>query len=293
MNITPRPSRGRNRAHNQPSAAKLRNPPGGNTRISVSRRPIAPVYDEAAPDAPSQLRAILVTAGRVELTSLRRPRARHYRRNSMDFDERIIITILDKAVFGALLVGLGFWLNKRMELFRSSRSFMNAILEQRRSIDTKLLLARRDRRMAFLQAQLSELYWPLYLRLEKDNTMWKRLEHLRREGEPPRVNALPESAARAMEQGYILPNHHEAVALIEKHAHLIDDSEVLAQMLRYVKHVATFDALRASDEFPETNPSTLGEPFPEELFPLVERKLASLRKEYEQMLHSDPLEMMM
>ncbi|ACY17183.1 hypothetical protein Hoch_4692 [Haliangium ochraceum DSM 14365] len=211
----------------------------------------------------------------------------------MDFDERIIITILDKAVFGALLVGLGFWLNKRMELFRSSRSFMNAILEQRRSIDTKLLLARRDRRMAFLQAQLSELYWPLYLRLEKDNTMWKRLEHLRREGEPPRVNALPESAARAMEQGYILPNHHEAVALIEKHAHLIDDSEVLAQMLRYVKHVATFDALRASDEFPETNPSTLGEPFPEELFPLVERKLASLRKEYEQMLHSDPLEMMM
>ena len=203
-----------------------------------------------------------------------------------ELDDQLLVALVDKALIGVILVALGFWLNKRLEIVRASRNLMQALIQQRQKVEDELTVARHARRLEFLEKQLSSFYWPLYLRLQKDNVMWRRIGHLADEA----GNPLPADAGYAVERGYILPNHAEAVALIAQNAHLIDDKDLFAELLRYVRHVAVYQALRGTPELRERNPRDLGEPFPETLFPLVERKLGKLQDEYQKLLHSSVLD---
>jgi hypothetical protein len=203
-----------------------------------------------------------------------------------DLKHPLIVVLVDKALIGFILVLVGFWLNKRLEIVRASRSLIQALIQQRQRVEDEVTVARHARRLEFLEKQLSTFYWPLYLRLEKDNVMWKRIAHLADDAKAP----LPAEAGHAVERGYILPNHAEAVALIEQNAHLIDDRDLFAELLRYVRHVAVYQAVRGTPELMERNPRDLGEPFPETLFLLVERKLGTLQDEYQRLLHSTVLD---
>lgn len=201
-------------------------------------------------------------------------------------DDQLLVVLVDKALIGVILVVIGFWLNKRLEIVRASRNLIQALIQQRQKVEDELTVARHARRLEFLEKQLSTFYWPLYLRLEKDNVMWKRIAHLADDADDP----LPAEAGHAVERGYILPNHAEAVALIERNAHLIDDKDLFAELLRYVRHVAVFQAVRGTPELKGRDPRHFGEPFPETLFPLVERKLGKLQDEYQRLLHSTVLD---
>ena len=204
----------------------------------------------------------------------------------MDLKHPLLVVLVDKALIGFILVVVGFWLNKRLEILRAGRNLLHTIIQQRQKVEDELTVARRARRLEFLEKQLSSFYWPLYLRLQKDNVMWQRIGHLADQPGDP----LPADAGHAVERGYILPNHGEAVALIEKNAHLIDDKELFAELLHYVRHVAVYQALRATPSLGERNPVDLGEPFPKKLFPLVENKLGKLQDEYQKLLHSSVLD---
>src|SRR5690242_15086334 len=60
-------------------------------------------------------------------------------------------------------------------------AFKNLLSEQLESFKADLQRERdvesltRSKRLAFLEQQLSQFYWPLHLRLQRDDVVWKRI----------------------------------------------------------------------------------------------------------------------
>lgn len=133
-------------------------------------------------------------------------------------------------------------------------------------------------RIRHLEAQLSQLYWPLYTRLMRDNALW---EILKRRGDDDPERAL---LAATLEREIILPNHAAMLTIIEGNLHLAaGDAEVLAQIQRYVQHVAVFQAMRAAG-VQHRDPIELGLPWPGNLFGAIERRAMALQAEYNALL---------
>ena len=82
----------------------------------------------------------------------------------MDFKEQLVITLVDKAAIGALLLLAGVFASRALERLKS-----------RQALETELSKQRASARLQLLGQQLSEFYWPLYLRLQKDNAVWERI----------------------------------------------------------------------------------------------------------------------
>jgi hypothetical protein len=184
----------------------------------------------------------------------------------MTVRDQLILSIVDKALVGAVLVAVGFWLDRRFDLLRTGRSLMHTMLDRRPILEHASLATQRDHRLAFVEKQLSLLYWPLYMRLQQH-----------------------EASRRHVERDHDVPGHADAVALIEKHAYLIDDEELLAALLRYVRHVAVGRAVHAGGGASHARPGEPGgpgEPYPEDLLALVERKLAATRAAQQRLLHA-------
>jgi len=146
-------------------------------------------------------------------------------------------------------------------------------LATKRALDAENLA--RTKNLDFRERQLSEFYWPLYVRLQMDNAVWKWLG-----------NVLPESPATerkiggALEENFVLPNHRAAVDLIRAKIHLVeDDPELEALLLQYVRHVAIYDALRGLG-IRDRDPISLGEPWPENLFARIELHTKRLQAEF-------------
>ena len=187
----------------------------------------------------------------------------------MTVRDQIILSVVDKALVGAVLVAVGSWLDRRFDLLRTGRSLMQTMLARRPGLEHASLATQRDHRLAFVEKQLSLLYWPLYMRLQQH-----------------------EASRRQVERDHAVPGHAETVALIEKHAYLIDDEELLAALLRYVRHVAAGRAVHAGGGASHARPgepgevAEPGEPYPEDLLALVERKLAAARAAQQRLLHA-------
>ena len=185
--------------------------------------------------------------------------------------EQLILTVVDKALVGAFLVAAGFWLDRRFDLLRTGRSLMQAMLTKRPILEHASLATQREHRLAFVEKQLSLLYWPLYLRLQQH-----------------------EASRRHLARGHVMPGQGDTVALIEKHAYLIDDEALLAALLRYVRHVAVDRAVHAGgnasgqrgEPGQPGQPAEPGEPYPDDLLALVERKLAALQTAQQRLLHA-------
>ena len=67
--------------------------------------------------------------------------------------------------------------------------------------------------------------------------------------------------------------------VIEKSRHLVEgDEELTRELDQYLRHVATFIALRDAGESWKY-PELVGQPWPKELIPLVKQRLQSLEEE--------------
>jgi hypothetical protein len=134
-----------------------------------------------------------------------------------------------------------------------------------------------DKRVQFLEQQLSQFYWPMYLHLQKDNLYWERLMER---------NQDPESSQSRLslqiESGVILPGHKQAMAVIEANLHLAGDSTVVQESLRYVRHVKLYEMLRAAGI--KDDPVTHGEPYPRDYFPLIQQRVNALQSEYDNLI---------
>jgi hypothetical protein len=85
-----------------------------------------------------------------------------------------------------------------------------------------------DKRVRFLEEQLSKFYWPIYLHLQKDNLIWDRLKE--RTQDPDNAQSR---LSLQIESGVILPNHKEALAVIEDHLHLAGDASTVEPTVRF------------------------------------------------------------
>jgi hypothetical protein len=131
----------------------------------------------------------------------------------------------------------------------------------------------RQKRVDFLERQLSLFYWPLYLHLQKNNVIWEHLIHGR---------AVDDSIKRQVDEGlesFFLPNHEMIVKIIESNVYLAQpESEFEDLLLRFIRHVTIYRTIRVVGA--TFDPVAVGEPFPTELFPAVERRLKLLQQEY-------------
>jgi N-acetylmuramoyl-L-alanine amidase len=152
--------------------------------------------------------------------------------------------------------------------------------QQISELENQIYLARHNAEIEFIERQISEFYWPIYLRLEKDNVMWKRIKSL-----SPEKNVLPEAASEVIEKEFILKNHQEIVGIIESKIHLAENSinskELINELLKYIKHVEVYKTIRSIKELQRFNPIDLNEPFPEKIFPLIENNFRELQNRYE------------
>lgn len=211
----------------------------------------------------------------------------------MALSEKLIELVVDKVLIGGIVLIAGYWLNKRFEIFKSDinekyrqRQILVDLENQQKQrvaeLEQEIVLARHQAELEFLERQISEFYWPIYLRLEKDNAMWQRIATL-----GARDHALPDSAGEIIERDFILKNHDEIVAIIESKIHLAEQvensQELIEELLKYLKHVAIYKAVRSIESMRGVNPMDLNEPFPSKLFPLIQHNFRSLQARYEQL----------
>jgi hypothetical protein len=183
------------------------------------------------------------------------------------FEQQIWLTILDKFALAALAAIGGFWLNRILERFKSDRAREN---ERER--------LRAQKQLDYLERQLSEFYYPIYIRLYVDGAVWTKI--LARD----KNDELRKAVGEHIEKNVLLPNHEAIVSIIQSKIHLSEsDKTAFEVMLKYIRHVSVYRAIRAANCF-DKDPIALGEPFPTELLPLIEKVTAKLQLQYDSLL---------
>ena len=188
----------------------------------------------------------------------------------MKLQDELIKILLDKLAIGLLILFAGFLLNKSIEKLRSAETLKNELSKQRFATHLQRL-----------ERQLSEFYWPVYIRLQKDNTVWKRLLDKNHEEDDP----LRKIGIR-IEADFLLPNHKELVSIIESKIHLAEATpELQCLLLAYIDHVAVYNAAIAAGftDLHNTQRNLLP-PWPTGLFEAIERNATELQRTYDDLL---------
>jgi hypothetical protein len=179
--------------------------------------------------------------------------------------DKLIVTIVDKGLFAIVALLIGFWLNKALDSVKADNS-----------LRAELAKIRDSRNLEYREKQLSEFYWPLYVRLQYDNAVWSRILDQKQGNDE-----LPQKLGKEIEENFVLPNHEQMLMIITSKMHLMEDDDIALQaMLDYIRHVALYKAMRLAgikDRFPDE----LGEPWPRQLFPRIEDMAYKLQHEYE------------
>ena len=125
-----------------------------------------------------------------------------------------------------------------------------------------------DKRVQFLEQQLSQFYWPIYLHLQKDNLTWERLMERTQDPDTPQSKL-----SMRIEAGGILPSHKEALAVIEANLHLAGDQVIVDESIRYVRHAKLYEMLREAGI--KDDPVNHGHGYPRDYFGLAEKLWSS------------------
>jgi hypothetical protein len=185
----------------------------------------------------------------------------------LSFGHQIVVTLLDKGLLALILAIAGYWLNRHIEAFKSRRALENELKKVR---DQKLI--------ELLQSQLSQFYWPVYLRFQMDNAIWEKI--LQRDS----TDSVKARVGDRIESDFILPNHEATCKLIEANIHLATpDDRLLQAILSYLRHVAVYRALRASG-IKDVDPLDVGEPWPSDVFPVIEAATLAKQRDFEAVL---------
>jgi hypothetical protein len=207
-----------------------------------------------------------------------------------DFFDKLILTVVDKGLLVILALIVGLWVNRvletfktqqatLLETFRGQQALSLEAFKSQRSFENELARLRDAKHIDFLEKQLSQFYWPIYMRLEIDSAVWEKILD-RRNGE----DEVRRKIGAEIEKTFILPNHEEIVRLMESNIHLaVPDPKTLQAMLQYIRHVAVYKAMRAAG-CDDKDPIHLGEPWPDSLFPLIKKTVDDLQGQYDRLI---------
>lgn len=167
-----------------------------------------------------------------------------------------------------LAVVAGFYANSRLE---SGKQTAAAAVEVRK--------AQRE----FISRQLSDLYYPIELRLRKDTETWNLAGQLSTQN---RANTS-EEFSRYVEESVLIPNHEEIVRTLDSHFDLLtnawesyDPKALVAAIGQYERHVAAYKSLRAVHIY-SLNPIQVCDTcaFPAAFPKLISARIADLEKQ--------------
>jgi hypothetical protein len=134
-----------------------------------------------------------------------------------------------------------------------------------------------DRQRARVERELREFLAPVAMCLSNDDAVWQRVPHLNTGSSS---SQLPEEVAHTLEREFMIPNHDRAVAAITASFDLTsDDSELREGLVKYVRHVAVYKAIRVARL--ALNPVDVGEPFPKDLHTQIQRRIVAKTAELE------------
>jgi hypothetical protein len=152
-------------------------------------------------------------------------------------------------------------------------------LSKNRKLQVENLTRTKD--LEFRERQLNEFLWPLYMRLQMDNAVWERMAQI-----TPHSETRDRELAAKIEKEFLLPNHDKALEIIESKRHFAGvDGRLEEQLLKYVRHLAVYRALRAL-EIRDRDPVDVGEPWPPQLFAVVREVTLERQREYDRLLQA-------
>ncbi|GAB4395648.1 MAG: hypothetical protein OHK0053_05290 [Microscillaceae bacterium] len=195
--------------------------------------------------------------------------------------EQLITLIVDKGLLALLLAIVGYWVHRSLEKLKFENTKHLEIEKQNLLLNHKILESAREKDLERVEKQLSEFYYPIYFRLQKDNAIWRLSPQLNKENQP-----LPREANAIIEQEYILKNHREMVEIIETKVHLIEiDPELQTQINLYLKHMVIYDTLRRIESLQTYNPVDFQAPFPADFYITIEDRIKKLQEKHERLLN--------
>jgi hypothetical protein len=209
---------------------------------------------------------------------------------SSSFSEQLIITLVDKLAIGALLIIAGYFLNRLLESFKTDQGKLLKAFEaqqtltldafrSKRSFENELAKVRDAKNLDYLERQLSQFYWPIYMRLYVHNAVSEKVL----DKQSP-ADELRNRLSVAIETNFIIPNHEEVVRILQSNIHLAEgNTPAFNLMLKYIRHVAVYKAMRDANCYDKL-PSELDEPYPSELLKAIRDTAHRLQKEYDSLI---------
>lgn len=195
-----------------------------------------------------------------------------------DFREQLILTLLDKGVLALIALLLGYFVSRKMEIFKGNQERILSLERDKAALNGELEKLRQSRELEFKEKQLSAFYWPVYFRLVKDNAIWKIIPQL-----SDAKHTIADHLGREVELNYLIKNHEEIVSMIEANIYLAGaDEEMLNMIAAYIRHVAVYKTLRETGTY-DLNPIDVGEPLPRGFIPLIEARLKQLQAEFDEL----------
>lgn len=133
----------------------------------------------------------------------------------------------------------------------------------------------RENKIKFKEEQLSKFYYPILIRLEKDNVTWQLILQKKRE-----KDSLDAKIGESIEREVILPNHDEILRILESNIQFCQNDELMKMFNHYIKHVLVYKAIRASGDnmtFPMRYDLSLK--WDDNFFPLIQSETEKIQKE--------------
>ena len=193
----------------------------------------------------------------------------------------LIKIILEKGLLAIIILIIGYWVNKALEKVKFENAKYLELEKQNNALRNKIIESSREKRIKRVEEQLSEFYYPVYFRLQKDNAIWRLSPQLNQNNQ-----ALPEEANEIIENDYILKNHREIVSIIEGKSHLIEiNTELREEINGYLKHMAVYDTIRKVEVLKKFNPIDFEAPFPKGFYLAIENRMEKLQLKHEKLLN--------
>lgn len=183
--------------------------------------------------------------------------------------DKLIEIIVEKGLLALIVALAGYWISKYLE-----------INKQRITLQNKIRETNRDKVYLIVEKQLSNFYYPIYFRLEKDNALWKLSPQL-----SGKENSLPQETNEIIEKEHILKNHYEILSIIETNIHLVEiDNELQESINAYIKHVVVYDTIRKVQSLSKLNPIVFDAPYPKHFIQIIKDRMARLQKKNNEFL---------
>jgi hypothetical protein len=161
----------------------------------------------------------------------------------MTFTQKIILLVIDKLGIGLLILFAGFLLNRILKRGELKIILENELEKLRQSFANDLGKLGKSKTLEYAERQLSEFYWPLYIR-------WFTLGSLR--SMRHKQEAKQQTVRSLAEQEVIVQK--EMVSIIHTAIHLMEDNGPFFDALR------RFSAYSAAFQAELETVSTAGEP---------------------------------